>query len=212
MRIDFLACAISLVVAVQPAGAALVTTEDFHAAQPHGASPLLLPRLPEGESSSTVLLEAALFTVVRHELAAQPPTGSVALVPKSRRPREQALLQFGSAALSQGAVYAHSMVGLFDLLGTDVWRQFALPEWSADEAADKQAPASLDAFAHSDVAVSLYSILGATAFAASPFYLALGTLAAETLLAVPAGPMLPLALFLTAGIAGAVLIGRRRGR
>jgi hypothetical protein len=106
------------------------------------------------------------------------------------------------------------MVGLFDLLHDDAWLRFTQEEWSTEEAglSGEPTPAQLGGLAPSDVAISLYSILAATAFAASPFYLALGSVAAETLLAVPGEPMQPFALLLAAAIAGVMLVGRRRAR
>ena len=214
MRVNLSAGVIALLVAAHPVSAAIVTTEEFHAAQSQSAALLLVPRLEDGVSRSTVLLEAALFNVVRHNLDADIPAGSVALVPKSRKNRERPLLQFGSAALSQGAIYAHSMVGLFDLLHSDAWRGLGQEEWSTEATglSREQTLAQLGGLAQSDVAISLYSILAATAFAASPFYLALGSLAAETLLAVPGEATQPFALFVAAAIAGVVLMGSRRGR
>jgi hypothetical protein len=200
---------------VPPAGAAIVTMEEFHAAQANTQSPLVLaPRLTDVQPRPTVLLDAALFNVVQHEVAKESFSRNVALVPKGNRSRPRSVLQLGSAAVSQGAVYAHSMVGLFELLGSDAWRDVP-PGISAMEEAGvtvqggdvrESAPAGTS----SRLAVSIYTILAATAFAASPFYLALGSMAAESLLAAPVAPMPPFAVFVAAGILGMVLIGKRR--
>lgn len=210
MRRTFVALCLFGWFAATPAGAAIVTTEEFHAAPPDAASPLVLaPPIAAAPTRPAVVLDAALFNVVRRDAR----THGLAVVPKAGRARPMSILQLGSAAVSQGAVYAHSMVGLLELLGTHAWRSpaedFFVPD-DAGEIAEAQPAHEAAAAESSEIAVSVYTILGATAFAASPFYLALGSMAVESLLAAPMAPMPPFAWFVAAGIIGVVWMGKRR--